>query len=240
MKDYIDAIVKWLQIRVQEANAKGLVFGLSGGIDSAVVAGLAKKAFPKDALGIIMPIESNPRDEEDARLVASALDLEIEKVDLTTTFHTFVNASFVSNNTMAIANIKPRLRMTTLYYYGQDRGYLVAGSSNASEFYIGYYTKFGDSGSDILPLVNLLKDEVYAIAKELKIPQSIIDKKPTAGLWEGQTDEDEMGFTYDELNDYIRFGKEGPNVEKIKRLHKNSAHKRHFPYTFKGKEEEGQ
>lgn len=226
----MEKLIKWIKDYVTNAGAKGLVFGLSGGIDSAVIAALAKKAFPDDSLGIIMPIDSNPEDEQDARLVAEALDLKIEKVDLTNTFNTFVESSFNSENNMAVSNIKPRLRMTTLYYYAQDRNYLVCGSSNKSEFYIGYYTKFGDSGVDMLPLAAILKTDIFKMAKELGIPEKIINKKPSAGLWEGQTDEDEMGFSYDDLDAHIKGEKINKDVaEKIDRMHKNSNHKRAFP-----------
>lgn len=226
----MEKLIKWIKDYVTNAGAKGLVFGLSGGIDSAFIAALAKKAFPDDSLGIIMPIDSNPEDEQDARLVAEALDLKIEKVDLTNTFNTFVESSFNSENNMAVSNIKPRLRMTTLYYYAQDRNYLVCGSSNKSEFYIGYYTKFGDSGVDMLPLAAILKTDIFKMAKELGIPEKIINKKPSAGLWEGQTDEDEMGFSYDDLDAHIKGEKINKDVaEKIDRMHKNSNHKRAFP-----------
>lgn len=229
MKKEIEDIVRWIKETVDNAGAKGLVLGISGGIDSAVVAALAKLAFPNSTLGIIMPCESNEQDEEDARLLAEAIDLKIEKVDLTDTFRQLIKSSFDSENRMAKSNIKPRLRMTTLYYYGQDLGYLVLGCSNASEFHIGYYTKYGDSGSDLIPLAEFLKDEVYELAKELNIPNKIIDKQPTAGLWEAQTDEKEMGFTYAQLNAHIRGEKVEKSItEKIDRMHKNSEHKRKF------------
>lgn len=236
MKKEVDEIVKWLQERVKEAGAEGLVFGLSGGIDSAVIAGLAKKAFPNNSLGIIMPCESIEEDEKDARLVAETLDIQLEKVDLTSTYRTYLGSSFISGNKMARSNIKPRLRMMTLYYYAQDRNYLVCGSSNASEFYIGYYTKYGDSGVDLLPIVNFLKDEVFDLARELNIPEKIIDKAPSAGLWENQTDESEMGFSYKSLNAYIR----GENVDdatakKIEKMHNNSRHKRNFAPMYERK-----
>lgn len=226
----MENLIKWIKDYVTKAGAKGLVFGLSGGIDSAVIAALAKEAFPDDSLGIIMPINSNPEDEQDARLVADALDLKIEKVDLTNTFNTFVESSFNSENNMAVSNIKPRLRMTTLYYYAQDRNYLVCGSSNKSEFYIGYYTKFGDSAVDMLPLAAILKTDIFKMAKELGIPEKIINKKPSAGLWDGQTDEDEMGFSYDDLDSHIKGEKINKDIAaKIERMHKNSNHKRAFP-----------
>ncbi|WP_138159609.1 NAD(+) synthase [Peptoniphilus catoniae] len=234
MKEEIKDLVAWLQDKVKEAGAKGVVFGLSGGVDSSVVAAVSKLAFGEDALGIIMPCESNPKDEEDARLVAEAIDLNIEKVDLTNTFKYYLKDSFISDNLMAKSNIKPRLRMLTLYYYAQDRNYLVLGCSNASEFYLGYYTKYGDSGADLIPLAEFLKDEVYDLAKELNIPSAIIEKAPSAGLFEDQSDEKEMGFTYKDLNDYIRGKKIDDSIaRKIEKMHKNSEHKRKFAPIYK-------
>ncbi len=236
MEREINNIVNWFREKVAEAGARGVVFGLSGGIDSAVVAALCKKAFGEDALGIIMPIHSEKMDEEDARLVAQSIGLNIERVDMSQTFDEYLQASFVSDKLMARSNIKPRLRMMTLYYYAQDRNYLVAGCSNASEFYIGYFTKYGDSGADIIPLAEFLKDEVYNLARELNIPERIIDKAPTAGLFENQSDEREMGFTYRDLNAYIRGEKiDDAIAEKIKKMHERSEHKRHYASIYNRK-----
>lgn len=232
MKEQIDAVVQWMRETVKDAHADGVVFGLSGGIDSAVVAGLAKRAFGDDALGIIMPIDSNPQDEKDARLVVENLNLNVEKVDLTKTYEALVDASFESDVAMAKANIKPRLRTTTLYYYAQDRNYLVCGCSNASEYYIGYFTKFGDSACDLMPIVDFVKGEVVELAKALGLPEEIIEKKPTAGLYAGQTDEDEMGFTYGELDAAVRGQNDGEHKDLIERRHKTSAHKRALPPKF--------
>lgn len=228
----IEAVCNWMKEIVKDAHADGVVFGLSGGIDSAVVAGLAKRAFGDDALGIIMPINSNPQDEKDARLVAEALDLKIEKVDLSETYRALVDASMNSDNDMAKNNIKPRLRSTTLYYYAQDRNYLVCGCSNASEFHIGYFTKYGDSACDLMPIVDFVKSEVVELAKKLNLPKEVIEKKPTAGLYVGQTDEDDMGFTYDELDAVIREDYRGENRDAIDRKHAISEHKRHMPPKF--------
>lgn len=229
-----DELVEWLQKKVKDANAKGLVFGLSGGIDSAVIAGLAKKAFPDNSLGIIMPCHSDPIDEEHGRLVADGLKLNTTKVDLSNSFDVLLESMPGNyNNKMAISNLKPRLRMTTLYYYGQSNNYLVVGSSNKSEFTVGYFTKHGDSGVDLLPLVSFVKSEIRDLARFLNIPDIIIEKPPTAGLWENQTDEDEMGFSYDVLDHYIKTG-EGPKetVEKIKKMNDRSEHKRVYPAIF--------
>lgn len=231
----VDDLVKWLKTKVKEARAEGLVFGLSGGVDSAVMAGLAKLAFPDTALGIIMPCHSNPVDEEHGLLVAKSLDLKTKKVDLTDTFNNFIKTTDLDiNNKMAIANIKPRLRMTTLYYFAQSMNLLVAGPTNKSEFVTGYFTKFGDSGVDLLPLADFVKEEIWDIARYLNIPDLIIDKVPTAGLWDNQTDEEEMGFRYDELDKFIKT-KEGRKELKnrIEKMYNKSAHKREYPPIYK-------
>jgi NAD+ synthase len=234
MEKQINDIVKWLQKSAEDAAAKGLVFGLSGGIDSAVVAALAKRAFGDNALGLIMPIHSNKQDEEDAKLIADRIGLNTKTIDLSQTFDQYLKDTFVSDNLMAKSNIKPRLRMLSLYYYAQDLGYLVAGCSNASEFYTGYFTKYGDSGADIIPLAEFLKDEVYELARALDIPEKIIDKTPSAGLFEDQSDEKEMGFTYEQLNDYIRGKEVDPEIaKKIKNMHEKSSHKRSFAKIYR-------
>lgn len=223
----IDEKVNYIKRLVEEAGLKGVVFGLSGGLDSAVVAALCKRAFKDDALGIIMPIHSAPQDEEDARLVAENTGINLKKVDLTKTFDAFMESVDETNVEMSIHNVKPRLRMTTLYYYAQSNSYMVVGSSNYSEYYTGYFTKHGDSGADIFPIVDLLKTDLFEMAKYLGLPEKIIDKKPSAGLFEGQTDEDEMGFTYEELDGYImkEIKIDEKKKELIDRLHRINKHK---------------
>ncbi|MDR7857159.1 NAD(+) synthase [Tissierella sp.] len=229
-----DELVNWLQEKVKEANAQGVVFGLSGGIDSAVIAGIAKRAFPHDSIGIIMPCHSDPIDEEHGVLVAEKLNLKTDKVDLSNSFDVLLESMAEENkNKMAISNLKPRLRMMTLYYYAQNNNYLVLGSSNKSELTVGYFTKHGDSGVDLLPLASFVKSEIYELARFLEIPEIIIEKPPTAGLWANQTDEKEMGFSYDVLDKYIKTG-EGPEeiVGKIQRMNSISKHKRIYPPIF--------
>lgn len=229
-----EALVSWLQKLMEETGAQGFVFGLSGGIDSAVVAAAARAAT-QNSVGIIMPCESHPQDAEHAKLVAEAIGLTTECVDLTETYRTMKKALPPISHEMALANLKPRLRMTTLYAYGQAHGLLVLAGSNRSEFYTGYFTKFGDSACDAFPIADLLKREVYAVAEYFGIPREVIEKKPTAGLWEGQTDEDEMGFSYEVLDAYIA-GEAEPDFktkEKIDGMHRRSAHKRVFPPIFR-------
>lgn len=229
-----DSVVYWIRDRVIQSGGKGVVFGLSGGIDSAVMAGLAKKAFPDNNLGIIMPCHSHPIDEEHGLLVANALGLDTIKVDLTETYDVFMkNVNSKKENRLAEANVKPRLRMTTLYYFAQLNGYLVAGPSNKSELTVGYFTKYGDSGVDILPLGSFVKSEIVELARYLNIPEIIITKPPTAGLWENQTDENEMGFTYEVLDRYIKYGEGNKEVtEKIEKMNSRSEHKRKYPPIF--------
>ncbi|MDO5715546.1 MAG: NAD(+) synthase [Tissierellia bacterium] len=228
-------IVSWMRDYAKNAGTEGFVFGLSGGIDSAVIAALSKKAFPDHSLGLIMPCESMDKDREDALKIAQAIDLKVEEVDLTDTFHELIKVTFEGKSQLAKSNIKPRLRMTTLYYYGQELNYLIVGPSNASEWYVGYSTKYGDSGADLFPILQLVKSEVVELAQALGLPQFVLDKKPSAGLWVGQTDEEEMGFSYDVLDQYILGIQEpDPAVKaRIDHMHKASAHKRKMAPQFK-------
>lgn len=232
-KKLVKDIEKFLQEHLEKTGAKGFVVGLSGGVDSAVVSALARRVT-KNTLGIIMPCLSLEKDEKDAREIAKAIDLEVKKVDLTNTYKELLKSSFDNGNDRAKSNIKPRLRMTTLYYYAHALNYLVLGPSNASEFYVGYSTKYGDSAADLFPIANILKRDVFGLARELNLPSLVIDKKPSAGLLEGQTDEGDMGFTYETLDAYIAKEKipEKEIKEKIDKMHKNSEHKRVFAPIF--------
>ncbi|MHB1419062.1 MAG: NAD+ synthase [Bacillota bacterium] len=227
-------IVGWIKEQVAAAGARGTVVGLSGGIDSSIVAVLCKEAFPDNCLGIVMPCYSNPIDSEHAHLVASKFDIPVQLVNLETTYEALREATGARQQgdspRLALANIKPRLRMTTLYYYGGLNNYLVAGTGNRSEIVIGYYTKYGDGGVDCEPIGHLVKSQVREMAEYLGIPRAIIDKPPSAGLWEQQTDEGEMGVSYDELDAYILTGKANPRVkERVDKLIAASEHKRHMP-----------
>lgn len=230
----IEEMILWLKEKVNDANAKGLVFGLSGGIDSAVLAALSKKAFPKTTLGIIMPCHSQDEDEEDARYLAEKLNIDITKVKLDNVYDILLEESDLKcSSDLAKSNIKPRLRMTTLYYYAQSLNYLVAGGTNKSEFTIGYFTKHGDTGVDILPLIKWNKREVYEVAEALDIPKKIIEKVPSAGLLENQSDEEDMGFSYETLEKYMNGEEISEEIfKKINNMDKRSNHKRQFPLMY--------
>ncbi|MDK2856483.1 MAG: synthase [Bacillota bacterium] len=224
----------WIKEKVEEAGRKGVVFGLSGGIDSAVVAGLAKRAFPHNSLGVIMPCHSLPQDAEHARLVAERFDLPVREIILDEAYDALLStlraAEPSSPKELALANIKPRLRMITLYYLATQHDYLVLGTGNKSELTVGYFTKYGDAGVDLLPLGNLVKEQVRALARYLGVPEAVIAKAPSAGLWEGQTDEAEMGLTYAELDRYILTGEGRPEViGRIQAMRQKSEHKRRLP-----------
>ena len=197
-----ERISRWIRERVEEAGADGVVLGISGGVDSAVTAVLAKRGLGGRVLGLIMPCHSDPTDVEHARRLAAEFDIKTEYVDLTLLFECFL-VILPPGDRVAVGNLKPRLRMATLYYYANSRHYLVMGTGNKSELACGYFTKHGDGGVDILPLGDLLKTQVRELARELGIPEEIIAKPPSAGLWEGQTDEGEMGITYDELDSVL-------------------------------------
>lgn len=231
MKDYekiVQDMVSWLRDKRDKTGLKGAVFGLSGGVDSAVVAGLAKLAFGDDHLAIVMPIHSLQEDEVDAKLVADKLGIKTARVDLTSTYDDFVKSAKADGfSKMSLSNIKPRLRMTSLYLYGQNLSYMVVGSSNKSEYLVGYFTKWADSACDIYLLRDFYKREVYEIAKVLGVPDEVINKKPSAGLWKGQSDEDELGVSYDDIEKYF----EGEAIakekeERIKKLYNSTEHKR--------------
>jgi NAD+ synthase len=230
--DLIKEISTWLREKVKESKAKGLLLGLSGGIDSAVVAALAKRACPEGVLGVIMPCESKPEDGEAARLIAGKLNLKTEFVDLSAIYKKFMEILPEGDRTTR-GNLKARLRMVTLYYFANKYNYLVTGTGNKSEIMVGYFTKYGDGGVDLLPLGGLLKSEVRVLAEELGIPPEICNKVPSAGLYGGQTDEGELGITYQELDEALlslekkRDYKGSPEIlKKVKKVIRKSKHKR--------------
>jgi NAD+ synthase len=225
-------IADWIREKVEKAGKSGAILGLSGGVDSTVAAALCKKALGDNILGLVLPCESGPEDTGCALKIAGEFNIKTKEVALDGIFNELVK-TYPEANKLAKANLKPRLRMATLYYFANSLNYLVVGTGNKSELTVGYFTKYGDGGVDILPLGGLLKCEVKKLAEELGIPDEIICRPPSAGLWEGQTDEGEMGITYEELdkailaiekNETKDIDKEA--LSKVKKMIANSAHKR--------------
>ncbi len=235
MKDIAAKLTHWIKEEIEKAGAQGAVVGLSGGIDSACVAALCKRAYPNSVLGVILPCYSNPQDAQDGRLVAETFSIPYQEINLDQPFdwfvHRFTGQEYdVTSCELTIANIKPRLRMLTLYFLAATNNYLVVGTENKAERVVGHYTKYGDGGVDLKPLANLVKFQVRELARELGVPQCIIDKAPTAGLWFGHCDEQEMGFSYKDLDRYILHGDVAEPVKKtIQTLEKKREHKRHMP-----------
>ena len=226
----IEKTVKWLREVVNQANAKGLIVGLSGGIDSSVVAFLIKRAFPDNSLGVVLPVHSHINDKEDAAELAKVVGIDLSENHKSIKNMVFANLLGKINERNADSNLRARLRMSTLYTFGNALNYLVVGTDNAAELLTGYFTKYGDGGVDILPIARLTKREVYQWGEYLGVPESILKRSPSAGLWEGQTDEEEMGVTYDAIDDYIQ-GKNIDEADKviIERMNRNSMHKHAVP-----------
>jgi len=228
-------LVSWIKDTVTNAGCKGTVLGLSGGIDSSVGVVLCKQAFPDTTLGILIPCYSNPEDAEHAQLIADKFSIPTKTVKLDSIYDSHLaqlanDREIDEISRLARANLKVRLRMVTLYFFANQLHYMVVGSSNKSELSIGYFTKYGDSGVDMLPLANLVKKEVVELATFLGIPQEIITKPPSAGLWEGQTDEEEMGITYEELDHYLLTGEASDTTRvRIEAMMAGCTHKRRLP-----------
>jgi NAD+ synthase len=235
-----DEIARWLGDYLVKAGANGFVLGLSGGVDSATAAGLAAKATgPESVLAAILPCHSQPIDARLAHQVADTFSIPTVTVNLDAAFEALIEDLPPSGHRLAAANIKPRLRMTALYYLAQMHGCLVLGSGNKTELMVGYSTKYGDSGVDLLPLGDVYKTEVRELAGALGVPQEVIDRPPSAGLWPGQTDEEELGITYRELDRVLIAMEDGATnhitpakLRKVQRLVANSAHKRSTPPIF--------
>lgn len=216
-----------------------------------MVARLCQIAMPGNVVAAILPCHSDPRDERDAQIIVQQFSLPVVRIDLAPAYDVLVNDlktvylqlpreqapgqdAADESGRLPLANLKPRLRMSTLYFIANSLNYLVVGTGNRSELTIGYFTKHGDGAADLLPLGRLLKSEVRELGADLEIPQSIIDKPPSAGLWAGQTDEDEMGFSYSDLERYLKNGPEGVApalVMRIERLMRSTEHKRAQPLT---------
>lgn len=216
------------------SGAGGVVIGISGGIDSAVVAGLAAKAIgPEKVIGVSMPSSTNnPQDLTDAEELCQKYGIIL----LTIPVADIVDAAFshpeLQSGPIMRGNFTARIRMAILYNIAASKGYLVCGTSNKTEYLLGYSTKWGDGAADIQPILHLLKKDVYAIARDLEIPEAILTKTPSAGFWDGQSDEAELGLTYDEVDEALlnlenqEYKPTNSVQESVLELIKKSQHKR--------------
>ena len=241
MRDYkaeFEKRVAYIRALVESAHASGIVFGNSGGKDSAL-AGILCKAACEDTVGLIMPCASKRSygiDADDGRALAEAFGIETRTVDLTGAREAMISAAAGAArlNDAAINNLAPRLRMTALYAVAAAENRLVAGTGNRSEIYMGYFTKWGDGACDFDPIADLTASEVFAFLEYLGAPRQIIDKAPSAGLFDGQTDEREMGVSYAAIDRWILSGEgEEKDLAVIRRFHERSEHKRKAISTYR-------
>lgn len=229
LENYLTEIEKFLQNYLKESHCESYILGLSGGVDSSLVAAIARKAVGKDKLFCYaIDVESNKNDINDAKEVAEQLDVNLTVLNLTETYHSYLkNLTNKELTRLTKSNLKVRMRMVALFAYAQEHKGLVLGTDNADERYVGYFTKYGDGAVDLLPIVHLTKDEVRKASKLYGLSDRLTNRIPSAGLFEGQTDEGEMGITYLDLDNYLLGKKINSDVEKrIEHLHKISEHKR--------------
>ena len=236
-----EKIVEFIQKQVKEAGFSKVVFGLSGGLDSAVIAYLAKEALgAEDVYGIILPSKTiGKEDVEDAQEIIKTLGINPIEIEIAPTVNSLLT-SLKDTNKIRKGNLMARARMIALYDQAAKYKALVLGTSNKTELLLGYFTKYGDGGVDLEPLGDLYKTQVRQLAKDLGVPEKIIKKVPTAGLWPGQTDEEELGFTYEEVDklfysmidekkgdeELIELGFKKEFIEKVRNKIKNTEHKR--------------
>ena len=241
MRDYkaeFEGRVEYIRRLLAESHSDGVVFGNSGGKDSALV-GILCKAACDNTLGLIMPCASKRNYGEDAehgRELADSFGIACRVVDLSPV-HEVLKAQLegvTALNSQALINLAPRLRMNALYAVAAAENRLVAGTGNRSEIYMGYFTKWGDGGCDFNPIADLTATEVFEFLEYLKAPRAIIDKAPSAGLFEGQTDEEDMGVSYAAIDRYINGGHVSEEERAIiERYHSRSEHKRRPYSTYK-------
>lgn len=242
-------IKTFIKNKVDESNAEGIIVGLSGGIDSTVTAFLASETIGKERVfGVVMPSITTPtEDKVHGTDIAKLLGIEYKEIAIDSLLNDILNVCGASNtNDLAIGNLKARIRMVILYYFANTKNYIVGGTGNRSELLIGYFTKYGDGAVDMEPIGDLYKTEVRQIAKYLGVPDEIITKPPRAGLWDNQTDEDEIGLSYESLDSvlysYVDLNMDAEeiakktnvslaDVERIIAMVKNNAHKIEVPAT---------
>jgi NAD+ synthase len=204
-----DKIVDFIWNETHKAGVSGAVIGISGGIDSALTVALTVKALGKDkVLGIYLPESglTTSVDTEDAKAVADWLGIELRTIDISGIVAAFMDTipDSESANYLARGNLKPRIRMSILYFHANQMNRMVIGTGNKTEILLGYYTKYGDGGVDLEPIGGLYKTEVWELSRMLGVPEPLITKKPSAGLWKGQTDEAELGISYLKVDNVLR------------------------------------
>jgi NAD+ synthase len=236
-----NTIEKFLALQIEKNKAKGLILGLSGGIDSAVLAYICKRALKEKTLALVMPdTDITPNTEtEDAMKMIALTGLEYKLIDIKPIVKEY--SQYLEPNEWAKGNLRARVRANILYYYANAKNYLVLGSSDKSEYLIGYFTKYGDGASDLVPIISLYKLQVREIAKFLGVPQNVIEKKSSPHLWKSHEAEKELGMSYEDIDSilYCIFDKklsveetvktlqiEKQIVDKVYQLHLNSMHKR--------------
>jgi len=245
-------ITRFIRDYVEKSKAKGIVLGLSGGVDSSTAAALSAMAIGGNkVLGLMLPEREtyNPKDVKHAELVAEKFGIKTEKIDITPALEALEKTIpvFDPEDKLCKGNLKARIRMLYLYYYANKLNLIVCGSSDKSETMIGYFTKWGDVAADISPLMDLYKTQVRKLAKHIGVPDVIVEKPPSPMLWPGQTAEEEIGIKYETL-DLILYGLEHfmkteeiadqlglqkDLVEKVKRRWQIMEHKRRMPLTTK-------
>ena len=240
-------IEKFIRDYVSQAKTNGIVVGISGGIDSAVAVAISVRALGKEkVLGFILPSAKLDQSyEDDARKLAKQLGIKVKKIAISDLVEAFTKNvdNEIAKNKLAVGNAMARFRMLLLYGYANHKNYLVLGTSNKTELMVGYFTKYGDGGADFEPFGGLYKTHIRMLARYLDIPKEIIEKPPSAGLWEGQTDEGELGITFELLDKILlglkrKYSKEqimkeleidAVTVEKVQMMIKKTEHKRKMP-----------
>ena len=240
----------FIKQKKHEAKAKGVIVGLSGGIDSATTLKLAVNALgPENVTALIMPGKPTKKDNmKDA--IELAKDLDVGKIEITinSTVKAFEQNIDFEPSKETSGNIRARTRMVYTYAYANENNLLVLGTGNRTEYLLGYFTKYGDGATDIVPLMDLYKTEVKELARHIGLDEKFIQKEPTAGLWEGQTDEDEIGATYEEMDKILKkladqektveetsqeLDIEEDRIIKLDKMHQASKHKRKGPQGLK-------
>ena len=238
-------LIEFIRQKVEESHANGVVVGLSGGVDSAVVTKLCVKAIGAEKVSnMFLPSITTPQiDREHVQQLAKHFGTKLTEVDITPLVEAFERTLPSMGRKELKGNVMARVRMTVLYHFAKMNFHLVMGTGNKSELLMGYFTKYGDGGTDFLPIGDLYKTEVWELARKLELPSFVIDKPPSAGLWEGQTDEGEMGISYAKLDQVLtgieqsmspeeiskRTGIELASVQLVLVKHLNSVHKRKMP-----------